>query len=100
MYMTSEKQNSDINHELQETIRTQQAEADIEYRKVIIKLEDDFAKRSKYELIEQIEDELRAYVWTFFETCHHLPSWPDPKPIMLSDDNGIIGLPPISKYSY
>jgi len=98
MYMTSEKMNFDINRELEDTIRIQQTEADIEYRKIISKLEDNFIQRNKYEIIEEIEDELRAYVWTYFEMCHHLPSWPNSKPIMFSDDNDkMIGLPPISK---
>ncbi|XP_060876495.1 dynein regulatory complex protein 11-like isoform X1 [Metopolophium dirhodum] len=96
MYITSEKLNFDINRELEDTIRIQQTEADIEYRKIISKLEDNFIQRNKYEIIEEIEDELRAYVWTYFEMCHHLPSWPNSKPIMFSDDNDkIIGLPPI-----
>jgi len=96
--MTSEKMNFDINRELEDTIRIQQTEADIEYRKIISKLEENFIQRNKYEIIEEIEDELRAYVWTYFEMCQHLPSWPNSKPIMFSDDNDkIMGLPPISK---
>lgn len=96
--MTSEKLNFDIYREIEDITRIQQTEADIEYRKTISKLEDNFVKRSKYEIIEEIEDELRAYVWKYFEMCHILPSWPDSKPIMFSDDDhNIIGLPPISK---
>jgi len=96
--MTSEKLNFDIYREIEDIIRVQQTEADIKYRKTISKLEENFVQRNKYEIIEEIEDELRAYVWKYFEICHHLPSWPDSKPIMFSDeDNNIIGLPPISK---
>ncbi|KAL4090726.1 hypothetical protein QTP88_025507 [Uroleucon formosanum] len=96
MYMTSDKLNFDMYRELEDTIRIQQTEADKEYRKTIRKLEDKFIQRNKYEIIEEIEDELRAYVWKYFEMCHHLPTWPNSKPIMFSDDSDqIIGLPPI-----
>lgn len=96
--MTSEKFSFDINRELEDAIRIQQAEADIKHRKIISELEDNFVQRNKDEIIEEIEDELRAYVWKYFEMCHHLPTWPNAKPIMFSDDNNdIIGLPPISK---
>ncbi|CAH1738693.1 unnamed protein product [Aphis gossypii] len=96
MHITSEKLNFNVNRELEDIIQKQQAEADLEYRKVIIKLEENFVQRNKHEIIEDIEDELRAYVWKYFEMCHHLPTWPDSKPIMFSDDNNnIIGLPPI-----
>lgn len=96
--MTSDKLNFDIYRELEDTIRIQQTAADKEYRKTISKLEDKFIQRNKYEIIEEIEDELRAYVWKYFEMCHHLPNWPNSKPIMFSDDSDkIIGLPPISK---
>lgn len=101
MHITSEKLNFNVNRELEDIIQKQQAEADLEYRKVIIKLEENFVQRNKHEIIEDIEDELRAYVWKYFEMCHHLPTWPDSKPIMFSDDNNnIIGLPPISKTYY
>ncbi|XP_025193072.1 dynein regulatory complex protein 11-like, partial [Melanaphis sacchari] len=96
MHITSEKLNFNINYELEDTIQIQQTEADFEYRKVITKLEENFVQRDKHEIIEEIEDELRAYVWKYFEMCHHLPTWPDSKPIMFSDDNNnVIGLPPI-----
>ncbi|XP_015377577.1 PREDICTED: uncharacterized protein LOC107171834, partial [Diuraphis noxia] len=96
MHMTSEKLNLDIYREIEDIIQIQQTEADIKYRNTRIKLEENFVKRNKYEIIEEIEDELRTYVWKYFKTCHILPSWPDSKPIVFSDDdNNIIGLPPI-----
>jgi len=98
MQMTSEKLNFDIYREIEDIITIQQTKADINYRTTISKLKDNFVKRNKYEIIDEIEDELRAYVWKYFEMCHILPSWPDSKPIIFSDDdNNIIGLPPISK---
>ncbi|XP_050433854.1 dynein regulatory complex protein 11-like [Adelges cooleyi] len=51
-------------------------------------------KYNKEDIIDEIADELRAYIWNYFETCVHLPSWPDPTPVMFTND-AILGLPPI-----
>lgn len=79
----------------EDKIRIQQAKADIEFRNAIIKLQEKLNRHNKIEIVEDIEDELRGYVWSYFEMCKHLPSLPDPTPIMFTG-NDILGLPPIS----
>lgn len=69
----------------------------MEYANIKKKLREKFEERDKYEILEEIDDELRAYVWTYFEKCKHFPTWPDSTPIMFTG-NDILGLPPISKY--
>lgn len=95
--MSSERPDFNDGNEIEDEIRASQTEAATEFWKLINKLQKNFNQRSKYEIIEEIEDELRSYIWTYFETCKHLPTWPDPAPIMFTDNN-ILGLPPISKY--
>jgi len=96
--MSSERSNLNIEHELslEDEIWSKQIEASAELKNVIKICLEKLNKNNKYEIIEEIEDELRAYIKTFYETCMHLPSWPDPTPIIFTD-NDILGLPPISK---
>lgn len=76
-------------------IRSRQFDAALKFGKTIDKLQKKFEQNYRHEIIEEIEDELRAYVRTYFERCKHLPAWPDPKPIMFTD-NSVLGFPPIS----
>lgn len=77
-------------------IREKQTKAAIELRKAIDKCQKKLKLHARDDITEDIEDELRAYVWTYYETCKMIPSWPDSTPIMFIDNN-ILGLPPISK---
>jgi len=95
--MSSERPNFNHQRELEyNKIRTEQNKAAVEYRRIKDKLQEKLNQRNKHAIMEEIEDELRAYIWTYFETCKHFPSWPDPTPIMFTG-NDILGLPPISK---
>lgn len=98
MHMSSERSNLNTEHELllEDEIKSKQSKASAELKNVINTCQEKLNKSNKYEIIEEIEDELRAYIKTFYETCMLLPSWPDPTPIMFTD-NDILGLPPISK---
>lgn len=94
--MSNVRPNFNAQRELDvDEIRKKQNIAAEEYRNIKNKLQEKFDQRKKYEIIEEIDDELRAYIWTYFETCKHLPTWPDPTPIMFTG-NEILGLPPIS----
>lgn len=95
--MSSEKSNFNDGSEKENEIRASQTKAATEFWKLINKLQKTFNQRSKYEIIEEIEDELRLHTWKYFESCKHLPSWPDPFPVMFTDIN-TLGLPPICKY--
>lgn len=84
------------NIEFERKIQLRQAEANMKLRKAVNKLQDKADKEKRIEIMEEIEDELREYIWTYYKTCKHLPSWPDSKPVMFFNDD-ILGLPPISK---
>lgn len=96
MYMSNKRPNTDAILNVYDQIRVKQIEADAEFWKFMEKLQSKLDRYNQYEIIEEIEDELRTYIWTYFEICKYLPSWPDSKPIIFKEDDEF-GFPPISK---
>lgn len=94
--MSSDRPTMNIECESDEEIRQLQNEAANMFRKTVDKIQKTLNQRYKDDMLEEIEDELRSYVWTYFETCKHLPTWPDQKPIMFTNDD-VLGLPPVGK---
>lgn len=95
MHMSSERPNTDVFIYVDDTMLEKQAKASIDFWEVIKKLQNKLNRYNRYEIKEEIEDELRAYIWTYFEICKQLPSWPDSKPIIFKEDDEF-GMPPIS----
>lgn len=98
MHVSSERSNlnTELKLSVEDEIRSKQTEATAKLVNVINTCREKLNESNKYDIIEDIEDELREYIKTFYETCDHLPSWPDPTPVMFTDDD-ILGLPPMSK---
>lgn len=97
MHVAGKRLSFNDNIEFENKIRLRQAEATTKLLKVVNKLQDKADKEKRIEIMEEIEDELRDYIWNYYTRCKHLPSWPDSKPIMFFNED-ILGLPPIRKY--
>lgn len=96
IYTPSGRSNRNKKLELEEEkIRSKQIEAAVRLQKFVNKYEKKLNQHNKVSIIEEIEDELRAYIKTYYETSELLPAWPDSVPIIFTDD-AILGLPPIS----
>lgn len=97
MHMSSERPNTDVFVNVVDQILVKQTKAAAEFWKVMEKLQKKLNQYNRHEITEEIEDELRTYIWTYFEVCKHLPTWPDSKPIIFQEDDEF-GMPPISTF--
>ncbi|VVC37808.1 P-loop containing nucleoside triphosphate hydrolase [Cinara cedri] len=94
MHMSSERPKTDVFVNVEEKTLVKQSEAATKFWKVIKKLQNKLDRYNRHEIIAEIEDELRAYIWTYFEICKRLPTWPNPVPIIF-EENDEFGMPPI-----
>lgn len=79
MHMPSDKPSySDVIREREDKTRAKQARAEMEFRNVTNKLQKSLNERYKDEIIEEMEHEQRAYVWTYFKTHKDWPPTPNP----------------------
>lgn len=96
MHVSNDKPITDGLGDVEDTIRAKQTEAAAVYWKTVENLQHRFDRNNRCAIREDIENELRWYIWEYFKICKHLPPWPDSKPIIFEEDDRF-GFPPISK---